>query len=280
MSDSTTDLALWRRRFETTLAEEYGWLTLAGLFWFDQGTATLGTADDNDFVLDPDPLLPARVGTLEFNQGRLSFTPAPGVPVTLDGQDLTGPTRLNFEDEPNPSVVSVGALRLYPIHRGPRFGLRARNPLTVYRRTFAGLNWLPENPALRIVAEFHRWPEPRPLAVVNVLGDAEPTVSQGEIRFTLGGQGFAFLAEPGRDGGFFVNFKDGSTGKTTYPGGRFLYTPAPVGDTVVLDFNQAHSPPCSRTPYAVCPRPPQPNFVPFPLEAGEVYPHVTQEFRP
>jgi len=171
-------------------------------------------------------------------------------------------------------------LRLTPIHRGPRYGLRARNPLTVYRRTFAGLRWHPENPALRIVARFEAWDSPRPLAIVNVLGDAEPSKSLGQIHFSLNGKDFAFLAEPGRHGGFFVNFKDAGNGTVSYPGGRFLYTPAAVDGTVVVDFNQAHSPPCSRTPYAVCPRPPLPNQFPFVLEAGEIYPHLSSEFRP
>jgi len=50
-----SDLISWRRRFETTLTEEYGWLTLAGLFWFDEGSFTLGGAPDNDFVPTPIP---------------------------------------------------------------------------------------------------------------------------------------------------------------------------------------------------------------------------------
>ena len=270
----------WQRNFESTLAEEYGWLSLAGLFWLEEGRWTLGTDAHNDFVLDPDPLLPSTVGTLTFATGVLTFTPADDVPATVGTVPAKGPTRLNFEDEPEPSVLSVGALRLYPIHRGPRYGVRARNPHTVYRRTFAGLRWNPYRDEARVTARFEAWPQPRPLAIVNVLGDAEPSTSLGTLLFSLQGKDFSFVAEPGRDGGLFVNFRDQGNGTVSYPGGRFLYTQAPVDGAVVLDFNEAHSPPCSRTPYAVCPRPPQPNHLPFLLEAGELYPHVSREFRP
>ena len=270
----------WRRSFETALAEEYGWLSLAGLFWFQEGEFTLGGGAHNDFALDPDPLLPDRIGTFSFASGALTFTPASDVAASLGNLPITGPTRLNFEDESDPSVLEVGALRLVPIHRGPRYGLRARNPLTVYRRTFAGLRWYGDDPLARVLARFEAWPAPQPLAIVNVLGDAEPSTSLGRLHFSLQGKEFSFLAEPGRQGGFFVNFKDAGNGKVSYPGGRFLYTLPPSDATVVLDFNQAHSPPCSRTPYAVCPRPPLPNSLPFVLEAGELYPHVSSEFRP
>lgn len=269
----------WRRSFETTLAEEYGWLSLAGLFWFQNGSFTLGVDPGNDFVLDPDPLLPDRIGALTFDHGVLTYLPEADIVARLGSRVVDGPTRLNFEDEADPSVLEVGALRLTPIHRGPRFGLRARNPHAVYRRSFAGLRWHPDNPAWRIEARFEPWPTPQPLAVVNVLGDAEPSKSLGQLHFSAQGKSFTFLAEPGREGGFFVNFKDAGNGHNTYPGGRFLYTQAPVDGTVVLDFNQAHSPPCSRTPYAVCPRPPLPNQFPWVVEAGELYPHVSREFR-
>ena len=275
-----SELALWQRSFQNSLAEEYGWLSLAGLFWFHDGTFTLGAGAENDFVLDPDPLLPERIGVLTFASGVLSFVPEPGIGAILNGAAVTGSVRLQFEDEPDPSVLQVGALRLYPIHRGPRFGLRARNPHTVYRRTFAGIRWFPDDPNARVTARFEVWPEPKPLAIINVLGDAEPSTSLGQLHFLLKGEEFTFLAEPGRNGGLFINFADAGNGTVSYPGGRFLYTEAPADGTVVLDFNQAHSPPCSRTPYAVCPRPPQPNRFSFVLGAGEHYPHLSRELLP
>ena len=64
-------------------------------------------------------------------------------------------------------------------------------------------------------------------------------------------------------------FKDATSGKTTYGGGRFLYAALPKDGKVVLDFNRAYNPPCAFTPYATCPLPPPRNRLTVPIEAGE-----------
>ena len=48
-------------------------------------------------------------------------------------------------------------------------------------------------------------------------------------------------------------FKDATSAKETYGGGRFLYAEMPKDGKVVVDFNQAYNPPCAFTPYATCP---------------------------
>jgi uncharacterized protein (DUF1684 family) len=52
-----------------------------------------------------------------------------------------------------------------------------------------------------------------------------------------------------------------------------LYAPLPKNGEVILDFNQAFSPPCAFTPYAVCPLPPAQNRLALRIEAGEQRPH-------
>ena len=46
----------------------------------------------------------------------------------------------------------------------------------------------------------------------------------------------------------FYIFRDGTTGKETYPAGRFLYSAMPKDGTVTLDFNKAYNPPSSWPP--------------------------------
>jgi uncharacterized protein (DUF1684 family) len=43
----------------------------------------------------------------------------------------------------------------------------------------------------------------------------------------------------------------------------------PLGDTITLDFNRAHNPPCAFTDFAICPLPPRENRLSFPIRAGE-----------
>ena len=64
-------------------------------------------------------------------------------------------------------------------------------------------------------------------------------------------------------------FRDGTTGKETYPAGRFLYSAMPKDGTVTLDFNKAYNPPCAFSPYATCPLPPKENYLTVRIEAGE-----------
>ena len=64
-------------------------------------------------------------------------------------------------------------------------------------------------------------------------------------------------------------FGDGTTGKESYPGGRFLYAEAPKDGKVVLDFNKAENPPCAFTAFATCPLPPPQNKLKVRIPAGE-----------
>ena len=64
-------------------------------------------------------------------------------------------------------------------------------------------------------------------------------------------------------------FKDATSGKTTYPPGRFLDTDMPKGGEIELDFNKAYNPPCAFTAYATCPLPPKQNVLAAAIEAGE-----------
>jgi len=64
-------------------------------------------------------------------------------------------------------------------------------------------------------------------------------------------------------------FKDATSGKTTYPPGRFLDADVPKTGEIELDFNKAYNPPCAFTAYATCPLPPKQNVLTTAIEAGE-----------
>jgi uncharacterized protein (DUF1684 family) len=68
-------------------------------------------------------------------------------------------------------------------------------------------------------------------------------------------------------------FRDQSSGKATYPAGRFLYGELKDG-IATLDFNRAYNPPCAFTPFATCPLPPRQNSLAIAVEAGELTYHL------
>lgn len=101
-----------------------------------------------------------------------------------------------------------------------------------------------------------------------MLGEVEDVPLAGTAIFTHQGKEYRLDATREGDKLFFV-FGDLTNRTETYGAGRFLYTDAPAGGRVTLDFNRAYNPPCAFTPYATCPLPPKQNKLPVRVDAGE-----------
>jgi uncharacterized protein (DUF1684 family) len=90
----------------------------------------------------------------------------------------------------------------------------------------------------------------------------------------------------GYGGGLFLPFRDGTAGRETYGGGRYLTDTAkgtfgrgldldPAGGEVVLDFNYAYNPSCAYNSRWACPLAPPDNWLEEPIRAGErAYPRA------
>jgi hypothetical protein len=107
------------------------------------------------------------------------------------------------------------------------------------------------------------------IPILNILGDTEQNPSPGYAEFELDGTPCRLEPLLESDHLFFI-FKDATSGKQTYPAGRFLYAGLPKQGKVILDFNQAENPPCAFTAYATCPLPPRQNHLRVAIEAGEL----------
>jgi uncharacterized protein (DUF1684 family) len=66
----------------------------------------------------------------------------------------------------------------------------------------------------------------------------------------------------------FLPFKDHTSGKTTYGGGRYMDLPIPKGNKLVIDFNKAYHPYCAYTTGYSCPVVPADNYLDLAVEAG------------
>jgi uncharacterized protein (DUF1684 family) len=245
------ELAEWRKQRENRLKAEGGWLSLAGLFWLHDGANRFGMDAGNEIVL---PAGPPHAGAFELRRGKVT--------VTLDGQ-----TRAVKPD--SDEAVKVGRLNLYVIKRADKYGIRLKDPESEARRQFHGIENFPVNEAYRVTA---RWvAQQRQIPILNILGQTEPSDNPGYAVFQLGGKEmrlYPIIEEPGAKELFYI-FRDLTTGKETYPAGRFFYSDMPKDGKVVLDFNKAYNPPCAFTPYATCPLPPKENYLPVRVEAGE-----------
>jgi len=113
-------------------------------------------------------------------------------------------------------------------------------------------------------------------AVVTTTGTPRPCERWGRVTFARDGrvltlQVYRLLDLPDRAGGegLFLPFKDATTGKETYPAGRYVDLEGPDGGPFVLDFNHAYNPSCAYDDRWACPLSPAENSLPFAVNAGE-----------
>jgi uncharacterized protein len=266
-SDYEVSVQNWRKQREETLKAPTGWLTVAGLFWLKEGENRAGSDPSYEIVL-PEGRAPKRLGVIDFKDGRTSFRMATGAQVLLNGKPVMT-AELKPDTSGPPDLLQTGDFTMFVIKRGSRYGIRLRDLRSKMRLEFQGLKWYPVRPNYRITAKFVSHAKPQTLAVPNVLGEVEQLPSPGYAEFALGGRTHRLHPTVEGDQLFFV-FKDGTSARTTYGAGRFLYADMPKDGKVILDFNKAYNPPCAYTPYATCPLPPKPNRMTPKIEAGEL----------
>jgi uncharacterized protein (DUF1684 family) len=254
MAAATTfqsEIAEWRRAREERLKAEGGWLSVAGLFWLHDGPNKFGKDAANDIVL-PDG--PPQAGVFELRNGKVT--------VTVDGK-----SRAIAPDSTD--VAKIGRLSLFVIKRGDRYGIRLKDPDSEYRRNYHGIESYPAKEEWQITA---RWvPAPKKIPILNIIGMTEDSECPGYAVFQIAGKEYRLapiIEQPGDQQLFYI-FRDLTTGKETYPAGRFFYSDMPRDGKVVLDFNKAYNPPCAFTPFATCPLPPKENHLQVRVEAGE-----------
>jgi uncharacterized protein len=257
----------WQQLKEAELRADDGWLTVVGLHWLHNGKNTVGSAPDADVLLPNSG--PEQLGVIELDGEKAVLTLNEEADVQIDG-GRQPQTVLRADTDPNgPSLVRSGSVTFFVIRRGDQFGIRVRDRDSVQRQTFAGRKWFPVNRVYTLLASFTPYPEPRTMNIVNIIGMLSPMQNVGYVQFTLHGEVVRLEAVKNSAGALWFIFKDATSGKTTYGGGRFLTAVLQPDNRVELDFNRAYHPPCAFTAYATCPIPPKENVLTIPIEAGE-----------
>lgn len=262
-------LAAWRADAEAALRAPDGWLSVAGLFWLQEGVSTLGS-DPACAVRLPARSAPPFVARLALRDGAVTVLEA-GPELLVNGEPPPArPLRPTTSGQPD--RITVGRLSLQIHQAGGRIGVRVRDPENPARTEFPGRRWYPPRPEYRVTGRFVAYDPPRPVTVVNMLGDTEEELCPGYVTLTLDGRELELQAS-GRPGvNLKIVFRDATSGHETYGAARFLYFEIGPDGAVELDFNKAVSPPCAFTEFATCPLPPPQNRLPFAVPAGELAP--------
>lgn len=256
----------WRERRSARLREPYGWLSLVGLDFVDDGRWVVGASEGADITV---PAGPDEWGTLIVEDTRARFEPVSGA-VVVDGRAGV-PGSLVQPGRDEPVWVQAEDVRFQIIERNGRLAVRTRWPRAETRTEFKGLDYFPFDPDWRVEARFERHPPGTTMPVGSVLGDVTQEPNPGTAVFEVDGREFRLeaVADEDDDELFFV-FADRTTGRETYGAGRMLYAPMPGDDDrTVLDFNRAYNPPCTFTEYSTCPLPVPENRLDIRITAGE-----------
>jgi len=141
------------------------------------------------------------------------------------------------------------------------------------RAAFRGLPYHEYDPAFAFTAEVRALPHER-YDVDTSTGGVIRFVRFGAVDLPIGTLEVMWLDE--YSGGVFLPFRDATSGKTTYGGGRYLLDTAKgadlgsSGDALILDFNFAYHPSCVYDPKWTCPLAPLSNRLTTAVEAGEL----------
>lgn len=152
------------------------------------------------------------------------------------------------------------------------------------RKSFAGHQVFDFDAKYVVTAKLVRY-EKEDTVIMKTSADTEKKyVKYGQLHFNIGHshchltvyQSLALRETDEYKNYLFIPFKDLTSGKETYGGGRYLDITIPEGNTIILNFNKAYNPYCAYTDGYFCPVPPAENTLNVEVKAGAKSPSVSE----
>ena len=268
--DYFNEIKQYHQQLDEQLRTPDGWLTLVGLHWLQEGENRVGSDQTFEVPL-PKGTSPELVGTLKKAEHKVTFTPAGDLEVFSGDQRVVAEIELEFDLNQNQTILSVGEVSFYLVIRGNRYGIRAKQENSPNRMNFEGRVWWPVDEERRVTADIEYYDPQKMVDVPDILGNVNKTAMDCSLKFSIDGRKYSLDAFGLPSGQFYILFHDLSCQNGSYPAGRFLVTEYPEDDTVIIDFNKSHNPPCAFTTFATCPLPPEQNHMSVAIQAGERY---------
>ena len=157
------------------------------------------------------------------------------------------------------------------------FGHHPQSPLThAQQLNFQGLQYFPENPALRLEVAAEVFPEQEDVSIMTTGGEPQTYRRYGRLQFSVDGQPAALTLYASQTG-FFLPFVDSLAGEETYPAGRYLEVELLPNGKFRLDFNLSYNPYSAYNDQWDCPLTPSENRLKVPIRAGEKTFHPMEE---
>lgn len=259
----------WRTDRDNQMRASTSWLTIAGLFWLEEGDNSFGTASENKIKL-PSSSAPPYAGIFNLNKGKITVVANKDTELKVGGKKIKE-MLLKGDNSGKPDIVELNDFRMWVIKRGNRYAIRLRDLNNPAYKDYMGLDFFPPSKKYKIEASFFPYASAKKVSISTVIGTKIEMISPGYVKFTLEGQEHRLEAFGGaaQNKKLFFIFKDETNGKETYEASRFMVADILENGKVNLNFNRAYNPPCAYTPYATCPLPPAQNYLKVRIEAGE-----------
>jgi uncharacterized protein (DUF1684 family) len=263
------EIAEWRKEYDRDLRSEKGPLYLIARHNVPEGRTEIGSDASNSIGLPS--RAPKRVGVIERRGDKVTFEPAAGIAVKLNGKPISSQSALRTGVAPDRNDrIEFGDFEIAVSVIESTCQLIVRDRQSPYLKMFHGALWFPVNAGYRVEAAFTPYPQPQELKIPDTSGRTRPRQVPGYVTFQLNGETLRLYPVVSGNELFFM-FKDRTSGRETYGAGRFLESEMPKNGRVVLDFNKAYNPYCAFNPYSSCPIPPKQNNLITRVEAGEKY---------
>ncbi|MFQ5709105.1 MAG: DUF1684 domain-containing protein [bacterium] len=148
--------------------------------------------------------------------------------------------------------------------------------LEEHKRNFIGLPYFPIDLKYRFEVRLQKNKQMESINIVTSAGTKRQALKYGYFEFTMEGKKcklnvYKLLDIKDKFPNYlFIPFMDATSGRESYPGGRYLDLDENDSGTYILDFNMSYNPLCTygKSGY-VCPIPPAENKLDVPVRAGE-----------
>jgi uncharacterized protein (DUF1684 family) len=227
---------------------------------------TVGSADDADVRIADPSVAAHHLGVTVVGDSFRVTALEPGATFRAGGAETQAVTV-------GPSGVGLGRFTLRLSHQ--RFpAVIVFDPQSPRFKDYKGLEWFPVDPAWRYVLALTPNPKPDTVVILSTRGNRRRAVRVGWFDFKAGGKTCRLqatrLLEPGiGENDISVLFRDATTGKESYPVGRYVDPERLPDGRYLLDFNLCYNPACAVSEHYNCPIPPKENVLKVAIRAGE-----------
>jgi len=236
----------------------------------EKNTLTVGSAADNDVRLAADDV---EAHHLRITVGGDNFR--------IEGIDPNARFKIKNdvkrEATVGPSSIQVGRFVLRLSHQ--RFpAIIVFDPQSPRFKEYKGLAYFPIDLAYRYELPLARDPKPEKIIIMSTRGNRRTAERLGWFDFLVGDIPCRLeatrLLEPGSgESDVEIFFRDATSGKGSYPLGRYVDAKKLPNGKYLLDFNLAYNPACAFSEFYNCPIPPKSNTLQVAIRAGEMNAH-------